>query len=155
MRGSRTVSGQRWIAPFGSRVPGLRGAWGWYHCRGRCGHGLRAGRHRQLRPPLSDDAIAASNPVIVVEILSPSTEHIDLADKLADYFRLASVQHYLIVQVLRREVIHHRRSGEGIISRVINIGDIVLDPPGITIGLADIYRAKLDTPPRVRRDTCQ
>jgi Uma2 family endonuclease len=93
-------------------------------------------------PPLPDDAIAASNPVIVVEVLSPSTEHIDLADKLADYFRLASVQHYLIVRVLRREVIHHRRSGEGIISRVINIGDIVLDPHGITIGLADIYPAQ-------------
>jgi Uma2 family endonuclease len=93
-------------------------------------------------PPLPDDAIAASNPVIVVEVLSPSTEHIDPADKLADYFRLASVQHYLIVRVLRREVIHHRRSGEGIISRVINIGDIVLDPPGITIGLADIYPAQ-------------
>ncbi|HEY7579467.1 MAG TPA: Uma2 family endonuclease [Acetobacteraceae bacterium] len=90
-------------------------------------------------PPLPDDAVAATKPVVVVEVLSPSTEHIDLADKLADYFRVPSIQHYLIVRALRREVIHHRRSGAEIVSRVINIGDIVLDPPGITIGLADIY----------------
>jgi Uma2 family endonuclease len=90
-------------------------------------------------PPAPGDAIAAANPVVVVEVLSPSTEHIDLADKLADYFRVASIQHYLIVRALRREVIHHRRSAAEIISRVINIGDIVLDPPGITIDLADIY----------------
>jgi Uma2 family endonuclease len=90
-------------------------------------------------PRLPDDAVAASSPVVVVEVLSPSTEHIDLADKLADYFRVPSIQHYLIARALRREVIHHRRSGAEIISRVINIGDIVLDPPGITIVLADIY----------------
>ena len=90
-------------------------------------------------PHLSDDAIAATHPVVVVEVLSTSTEHIDLADKLADYFRVPSIQHYLIVRALRREVIHHRRAGAEIISRVINLGDIVLDPPGITIDLADIY----------------
>jgi Uma2 family endonuclease len=90
-------------------------------------------------PRLPDDAVAATNPVIVVEVLSPSTEHIDLADKLADYFRVPSIQHYLIVRALRREVIHHRRVGEEIISRVINIGDIVLDPPGFSIEVAEIY----------------
>jgi Uma2 family endonuclease len=76
-----------------------------------------------------------------VEVLSPSTESIDLADKLADYFKVPTIQHYLIVRVRRREVIHHSRSGSAIISRVINIGSIVLDPPGIMIDLADIYPA--------------
>ena len=90
-------------------------------------------------PPAPGDAIAATNPVIVVEVLSPSTGSIDLADKLADYFKVATIHHYLIVRVRRREVIHHRRSGAQIVSRVINIGSIVLDPPGIAIDLADIY----------------
>jgi Uma2 family endonuclease len=90
-------------------------------------------------PPAPGDAVAATNPVVVVEVLSPSTEHIDLADKLADYFRVPSIQHYLIVRALRREVIHHRRAGADIISRVINAGSIALDPPGITIDLSDIY----------------
>jgi Uma2 family endonuclease len=92
-------------------------------------------------PPAPGDALAATNPVVVVEVLSPSTESIDLADKLADYFKVPTIQHYLIVRARRREVIHHSRSGSAIISRVINIGGIVLDPPGITIDLADIYPA--------------
>jgi Uma2 family endonuclease len=94
-------------------------------------------------PPVSADAIAAPNPVIVVEVLSPSTQAIDGADKLADYFRVASVQHYLIFRSRRREVIHHRRMGDEIATRVINLGAIALDPPGITIDLADIYTAPL------------
>ena len=90
---------------------------------------------------LSDDDIAATCPVIVVEVLSPSTQSIDLADKLADYFKVAMIQHYLIVRARRQEVILHSRAGSEIISRVINIGSIVLDPPGITIDLADLYPA--------------
>ena len=90
-------------------------------------------------PLAPGDAVAVTNPVVVVEVLSPSTEAIDLADKLADYFRVPTIQHYLIVRARRREVIHHSRAGSDIVSRVINIGSIVLDPPGIAIDLADIY----------------
>ena len=90
-------------------------------------------------PPAPDDAIAATNPVVVVEVLSPPTESIDLADKLADYFKVPSIHHYLNVRARRREVILHSRSGAEIVSRVINLGSIVLDPPGISIDLADIY----------------
>src|SRR5690349_6288747 len=42
---------------------------------------------------LDGDEIAASNPVIVVEVLSPSTQSVDKAAKLADYFRVPSIQH--------------------------------------------------------------
>lgn len=84
-------------------------------------------------------AVAASNPVIVVEVLSPATQSIDSGDKLADYFRVPSIQHYLVVRSKRREIIHHRRSGAGIVSRPINIGAIVMDPPGISIDVAEVY----------------
>jgi len=90
-------------------------------------------------PPASPDALAAAHPVIVVEVLSPSTQSIDTSDKLADYFRVQSIQHYLIVSTRRREVIHHRRTGDSIASRIVHIGPIVLDPPGITVDLADFY----------------
>jgi Uma2 family endonuclease len=90
-------------------------------------------------PPVSNDAIAAPNPVIVVEVVPPSTESIDLADKLADYFRVPSIEHYLIFRARRREVIHHHRRGAEIVTRVINLGTVALDPPGISIDLADIY----------------
>jgi Uma2 family endonuclease len=90
-------------------------------------------------PPAPGDAIAATNPAIVVEVLSPGTQAVDLADKLADYFRVLSIQHYLVVRTVRQEVIHHRRAGADIITQVVNNGAILLDPPGISLALADIY----------------
>jgi Uma2 family endonuclease len=90
-------------------------------------------------PRLDGEAIVATNPVIVVEVLSPSTQSIDSSDKLADYFRVPSIQHYLIVRAKRREIIHHARSGADIVSRAINIGAIRMDPPGISIDVAEVY----------------
>src|SRR5260370_42087422 len=46
---------------------------------------------------LADAAVEVPNPAIVVEVLSPSTRHIDASAKLAGYFRIPSVRHYLIV----------------------------------------------------------
>ena len=90
-------------------------------------------------PPSALEVLA---PVIVVEVLSPSTRHIDLSAKLADYFRLPSVAHYLIVDPARPRVIHHARSsGDTILTRIVNEGRLVLDPPGVEIALADIYPA--------------
>jgi Uma2 family endonuclease len=90
-------------------------------------------------PSIHPDAIAAPNPIIVVEVLSPATQSIDSSDKLADYFRLPSIQHCLIVRTRRREIIHHRRNGDDIISRPVHTATIALDPPGISIAIADVY----------------
>jgi Uma2 family endonuclease len=80
------------------------------------------------------------NPLIVVEILSPSSERLDKAGKLADYFSIPSIEHDLIVDLKRRDVIHHSRSDGSMIStRIVREGDIVLDPPGITIVMADTF----------------
>src|SRR5271165_1906306 len=94
-------------------------------------------------PRLPPDAIAATNPVIVVEVLSPSTESVDSGEKLADYFRVPSIRHYLIVRARRQEIVHHRRSGDEIISRVVNVGVVRLDPPGLVLDVAEIYGARL------------
>jgi Uma2 family endonuclease len=89
---------------------------------------------------LAPRAIEVANPVIVVEVLSPSTRHIDLAAKLADYFRVPSVAHYLIVDPEKPRVVHHARaSGETILTRIVSEGMIKLDPPGLEIAIADIY----------------
>jgi Uma2 family endonuclease len=90
-------------------------------------------------PRLPADATAATNPVIVVEVLAPSTESVDSGEKLADYFRVPSIQHYLIVRARRQEIIHHFRSGREIVSRAVNIGTIQLDPPGILLDVAEVY----------------
>jgi Uma2 family endonuclease len=88
---------------------------------------------------LDGNAIAAPNPVIIVEVLSSGTASTDTGGKLVDYFRLASVAHYLIVHPARRVITHHRRTDRGIDTQIVTAGEIVLDPPGITITVEDIY----------------
>ena len=89
---------------------------------------------------LPSKAIEVRNPVIVVEVLSPSTRQIDLSTKLADYFRLPSLAHYLIVEPEKPRIIHHARAtGDTILTRIVREGTIKLDPPGIEIALTDIY----------------
>jgi len=50
-----------------------------------------------------------------------------------------SIQHSRIVTTRRHEVVHHRREGDAIVARVVNDGAIELDPPGITIDIAELY----------------
>src|ERR1700730_17413826 len=89
---------------------------------------------------LAPSAVEVTNPVIVVEVLSPSTRHVDLSAKLADYFRLPSIAHYLIVDPERPRVIHHAlSSSETILTRIVTEGSIRIDPPGITLAMTDIY----------------
>jgi Uma2 family endonuclease len=89
---------------------------------------------------LPDDAVVVPAPVIVVEVLSPTTRAHDAGAKLADYFRLPSVRHYLLVRTERPTVIHHRRGdGDVIETRILTSGALDLDPPGITLDLARIY----------------
>lgn len=83
----------------------------------------------------------AEGPVIVVEVLSPSTRAIDTGGKLADYFTVPSIEHYLVIRADRRAVVHHRRAAGGIMTHWVVEGPIVLDPPGIRIGVEDLYAA--------------
>ena len=89
---------------------------------------------------MGDDAVVAPNPVIVVEVLSPSTRSVDTGVKLIDYFRVPSIRHYLIVRADRRSVVHHRRrGGGGIETSIVAEGTILLEPPGIRLAVADLY----------------
>ncbi len=85
-------------------------------------------------PPLPDEAVKLGDPVIVVEVLSPSTRARDAGVKREDYFRLAPLRHYLIVNAESRSVIHHARDAAGgIATRIIRDDPLVLDPPGIAL----------------------
>ncbi len=83
---------------------------------------------------LPDEAVKISDPVIVVEVLSPSSRAVDTDFKLSDYFRLTSVRHFLIVRADTRTIIHHSRNDSGeILTRLVRDGPIRLDPPGIVL----------------------
>ena len=90
---------------------------------------------------LSDDAIAVPDPLVIVEVLSPSTRHVDLTRKLAAYFQIPTLRHYLVFWATERRVIHHRRGADGsdIHTRISIAGPIVLDPPGVTITVEEVY----------------
>jgi Uma2 family endonuclease len=92
-------------------------------------------------PKLAPRAVEVPEPIILVEVLSPSTRHIDAARKLGDYFRLPSVAHYLIVDPLRPLILHHARTAgsAAALTHIVTEGTIALDPPGLTLAVADIY----------------
>ncbi len=91
-------------------------------------------------PPRSNDTIAVSDPIVVVEVLSPSTAAIDHGRKLSGYFGLPSVEHYLILDPERRVVIHHKRGqGDAIETRVLSEGSAKLDPPGFAVAVEALF----------------
>jgi Uma2 family endonuclease len=76
-------------------------------------------------PPLPDDAVKVTDPEITVEVISPSSRARDSGAKLADYFRIASLRHYLIVRTEDRTAIHHARGADGqILTRIIHDGTV-------------------------------
>jgi Uma2 family endonuclease len=89
---------------------------------------------------LAGTALEIPNPVIIVGVLSPSTRGVDVSVKLAGYFRLPSVIHYLIVDPAQPLIVHHARgAGDTIATHVVTEGSIALAPPGLTLALADVY----------------
>ena len=90
--------------------------------------------------PMPGDQVLYDDPVIVVEVLSPSTMGADAGDKFDDYFRLPSIRHYLIVRTNRPVVVHHERLGDGTIqSRILASGELRLEPPGLSIDVASLF----------------
>ena len=63
--------------------------------------------------PANPDAMTASDPRILVEVLSPSTSQIDFSDKLDEYRRLASVEVILLVDPDIVSVKVYRRAADG------------------------------------------
>jgi Uma2 family endonuclease len=81
-------------------------------------------------------------PIIVVEVLSPSTAGDDHGPKLTGYFSLPSVTHYLILDADRRVAIHHKRGvGDVIETRILSEGILRLDPPGLEIPIVELFPA--------------
>ena len=94
---------------------------------------------------LASDAIEVPSPAIVVEVLSPSTRHIDASAKLAGYFKVPSIHHYLIVDPEKRLVIHHWRGVSDLIgTRIVSRGTLELSPPGIALSIARFFSGTSD-----------
>jgi Uma2 family endonuclease len=93
-------------------------------------------------PEVPNGTIFIENPVIVVEVISPTSGAVDTSDKLVGYFRVPSVAHYLIVHPLQRVVTHHARApGDLIETRIRADGELRLAPPGLSFTVAEFLQA--------------
>lgn len=76
------------------------------------------------------------NPVIVVEVTSPSTAVRDETAKVIGYFSLPSVMHYLIISPEKPQHLHFARGADGrIVVDIRSGGEIVMTPPGLALSL--------------------
>lgn len=84
-------------------------------------------------------------PLIVVEVVSPSSEQQDLGAKLIEYFSVPSIRHYLVVVPEKRAVVHHMRNeGGGLSTYIGRSGDIVLNPPGMAVPVTALLGPSFD-----------
>jgi Uma2 family endonuclease len=93
--------------------------------------------------PMGDRDIITPDPIIVFEVLSPSTQKKDFTVKLAGYFDVPTIQHYLIANWEEREIVHYRREGAGLAKPVIvREGSLVREPPGLIIDVRSIFAGR-------------
>jgi Uma2 family endonuclease len=94
-----------------------------------------------LGPLVSRNDLVVPNPIIVCEVLSPSTARFDLTTKLQGYFELPCVMHYLIGDPDVSQLVHHWRGLDGTIGKQIisdSMMKLRLDPPGLLVDLGQV-----------------
>jgi len=60
------------------------------------------------------DRLIKRGPLLVVEVLSPSTAAFDRGDKFADYRQLPDLREYLLVDVVRQRCELYRKGADGL-----------------------------------------
>ena len=94
------------------------------------------------------DAQATTNPVVVIEVLSPSSEGDDEGDKRIDFQSLSSLQAYVVVAQDERRVKVYRRTDRGawrVDPDVYRDGQsFELPMLSSAIAVADVYEGILD-----------
>ena len=81
------------------------------------------------------------NPLLVVEVLSPSTEGYDRGDKFSHYQTIASLQDYLLVEQDEARVrLYSRRDGHWEMRETSGLDGAVYVPSvDVTLALSDVY----------------
>jgi Uma2 family endonuclease len=98
----------------------------------------------QCGEPVDLDSMVVANPLVVAEVISPTSERRDTDAKLVEYFSIPSIKHYLIFFPQKRVVVHHAKGATNSINTaLVRSGEIRLDPPGIAIGVEGIFAAIL------------
>jgi Uma2 family endonuclease len=82
------------------------------------------------------------NPMVIVEVLSPTTRAFDRGEKAYLYRQVPSVREYLLVDPDSTNVEHYRRAGgEWILKSYTDVSEVIpLESIGIELPAAAIYR---------------
>ena len=93
-----------------------------------------------------DDPLAVTNPVVLVEVTSASTEDYDRGEKLRHYQSLPSVREVLIVSHARPELTVHERetAGAWTVRHATSGGILELVSLGPRLAVDDVYRDGLE-----------
>jgi Uma2 family endonuclease len=90
--------------------------------------------------PVASGMTAIPDPVVVVEVLSPSTIEHDRGRKAYDYRRIPSVQEIVLVASEQRHVVIWRRRGaKWEVEDLIGDATLELEAVGVEIALTAIY----------------
>ena len=93
----------------------------------------------------ADDKIAITNPLLLVEVTSPSTESYDRNAKLDSYRTIASLEEVLIVSHREPRLTVHRRTPSGwVVDEARAGGSIRLESIDATLKVDDVYRDPLE-----------
>ena len=94
--------------------------------------------------PIEDDPAdpagpTITNPTLIVEVLSVSTEHVDRGSKWQHYQRIPSLQEYVLVSQTQPRIEWYRRLASGGWEYHEAMEGIVQLPSGVTLDLARLY----------------
>ncbi|HEV2718742.1 MAG TPA: Uma2 family endonuclease [Thermoanaerobaculia bacterium] len=92
------------------------------------------------RDPADKSGAVITNPKLLVEVLSRSTEDVDRISKLHDYQQIPSLQEYVLVSQKEQRVEVYRRSTSGSWEYIDVRDGVVKLASGPTIDLAALYR---------------
>lgn len=90
----------------------------------------------------AEDRNAATNPVLLVEVLSPTTAAWDRGEKFAHYQQLPSLRHYLLVSQDRPAIEHFARQADGSwrYTRHLDGDTLHLPDLGLTLRVSEVYQ---------------
>jgi Uma2 family endonuclease len=92
--------------------------------------------------PADSHQLYKTSPCVLVEVLSPSTESVDLREKALLYRGIESLKAYLIVYRDQRRVVRHYRAENNAWFDALHAGEgnVPFPCPEVELTLADIYR---------------
>jgi Uma2 family endonuclease len=80
-----------------------------------------------------------TNPNVIAEVLSPSTESHDRGMKWEAYQRVASLTDYLLLAQAQVRIEHYRREPDGWHYQVLGVGDVITLANGAKVAVDSVY----------------